>query len=258
MKPFARQSLETAVQQLFAVPREDVADVLAELEPRVCRGGDWLFRQGEAGDALYLLARGRMEVWISQEPSAGSPEQLVAEVGPGETIGEIGLLTGSARSASIRAVRDSLLLRMDTATFDRLARERPRLIRGIAGGIASRLRDRTAGDTRERRRYRTVALLPLGETVHTESLADDLAGAIGPGGPAIVLSPSRLGARAVLFRLPDDIYLSNNDYYTPFDITPDDQHFVMASILRRRGGTDASYVLVENWFEEVKAKVDGQ
>jgi len=194
VKPFARQSLEAAVQQLFAVPREDVAGVLAQLEPRVCRGGEWLFRQGEAGDALYLLARGRMEAWISQEPSADSPEQLVAEVGPGETIGEIGLLTGSARSASIRAVRDSLLLRMDTATFDRLARERPRLIRGIAGGIASRLRDRTAGETRERRRYRTVALLPLDASVHAESLADDLAGAIGPGGPAVVLSPPRLGA----------------------------------------------------------------
>jgi NTE family protein len=194
VKPVARQSLGAAIQQLFAVPGEDVAAVLAELEPRLCRGGDWLFRQGDAGDALYLLARGRMEVWISQEPSGESQEQLVAEVAPGETIGEIGLLTGSARSASIRAVRDSLLLRMDTATFDRLARESPRLIRGIAGGIASRLRDRTAGDTRRRRRYRTIALLPLDGSVHSDSLADDLADAMDPHGHAVVLNPTRLVA----------------------------------------------------------------
>ncbi len=194
MRPFARQSLETAVHERFAIPREDVAAVLAELEPRVCHGGDWLFRQGDAGDALYLLARGRMEVWITQAQDGKDQEQLVAEIAPGETIGEIGLLTGSARSASIRAVRDSLLLRMDTATFDRLARERPRLIRGIAGSIASRLRDRTAGDTRERRRFRTVALLPLDGSVPTETLADDIAAATSSHGRAVVLDPSRLAA----------------------------------------------------------------
>ena len=37
----------------------------------VCRGGDWLFRQGDPGDELYLLVRGRLQVWIdAPEPGA--------------------------------------------------------------------------------------------------------------------------------------------------------------------------------------------
>ncbi len=52
-----------------------------------------------------------MQVWLEQASAAEPGARLVAEVNPGETIGEIGMLTGGARSASIRAVRNSLLLR---------------------------------------------------------------------------------------------------------------------------------------------------
>ena len=101
MQSAARATLFTALQQYFSIPREEAALVLDEFEPCVCRGGDWLFRQGDAADCLYLLARGRMQVWLNQA-GGDREERLVAEVNPGETIGEIGMLTGGARSASIR------------------------------------------------------------------------------------------------------------------------------------------------------------
>ncbi len=177
----AQQSLGDAVRRHFAVPDQAAASmILAALEPVACRGGDWLFRQGDEGDALYLLARGRLQAWIdAAEPGAGG-QRLLAEIGPGEIVGEIGMLAGGQRSASIRAVRDSLLLRMDAAAFDQLGRQRPELIRHIAGGIAARLRDRTAGPAPAGRPVRTIALVPLDGPASAEALAPRLLDALAP------------------------------------------------------------------------------
>jgi Tol biopolymer transport system component/tRNA A-37 threonylcarbamoyl transferase component Bud32 len=72
--------------------------------------------------------------------------------------------------------------------------------------------------------------------------------------PVPAQGPSQLGTRQTLFRLPDDVYLGPQEYYTPFDITPDDRHFVMMRQVRAGSTRAASFILVENWFEEVKAK----
>ena len=188
MHSSARQSLVTAVQRYFSIPAEDAVTVVAELDPSVCRGGDWLFRQGDAADCLFLLARGRLQVWMEPiGPNEGGP-RLVAEVEPGETVGEIGMLTGGRRSASIRAVRNSLLLKMSSSAFDRLARQRPELMRHVAGGIATRLRDRTAGAPSIRRTFKTVAVLPLDDGPSVQVLAERLRRALAPHGATLVLT----------------------------------------------------------------------
>jgi len=189
-----RRSLEAAIERAFGVPAEDSPAVLDALQPVLCRGGEWLFRQGDPGDALYLLARGRLQVWITATEHGEQSETMVAELGPGETVGEIGLLSGGKRSAGIRAVRDSLLLRMDAAAFDRLGGERPQLIRQLAGGIAERLRQRTGGPSASRRSLRTIAILPLDEQGHATALAEQLGAALGQHGPTLVLSAERLAA----------------------------------------------------------------
>jgi predicted acylesterase/phospholipase RssA/CRP-like cAMP-binding protein len=192
MNSAAKATLVTAIQQYFSVPLAEAALVLDELEPCVCRGGDWLFRQGDEADCLYLLARGRMQVWLAATNGSGDEPRLVAEVDPGETIGEIGMLTGGTRSASVRAVRNSLLLKMSSAAYDRLARQRPELTRHIAGGIAGRLRDRTAGNSSIRRTLKTVALLPLGSVAAAENLARQLQAALESHGSGCVLTPRSL------------------------------------------------------------------
>ena len=192
MHASTRQSLIQAIERAFAVSPGDAAAVLGALQPVVCRGGDWLFRQGDSGDSLYLLARGRLQVWIASEEHGQARELLVAEVAPGETVGEISLLTGGPRSASLRAVRDSLLLRMDAEAFDRLGREQPQLIRQLAGGIAIRLRDRTGGAASIRREIKTIAVLPLTGMQHAQALAARLGAALAERGPILTLSPDRL------------------------------------------------------------------
>ncbi len=71
----------------------------------------------------------------------------------------------------------------------------------------------------------------------------------------IPTGPSQLGARVRLFKLGDDIYLTEQEWYTPFDISPDDRRFLMSREVTAPETQAPTFILVENWFEEVKGKV---
>ena len=77
----------------------------AELEPLTLYSGEFLFRKGDASDSLYIILSGRVRV-LPDDPAR---ETLPVELGRGETIGELGLITGEPRSRSICAVRDTYL-----------------------------------------------------------------------------------------------------------------------------------------------------
>jgi NTE family protein len=97
--------------------------------------GEWLFRQGDDGDSLAIVVSGRLEVVAEgdEEPS------VLRAVGPGDALGELALLTRSARSASVRAVRDSELLKLPREVFDRMLAEEPKFAIGLARALASDL-----------------------------------------------------------------------------------------------------------------------
>jgi len=79
-----------------------------------------------------------------------------------------------------------------------------------------------------------------------------------PVAPGPVL---RLGERAVLFRLGDDLYLAPREYYTPFDISPDGRRFIMARAMEPRGAEEeiASPVIVtQHWFTELRRMLAGR
>jgi len=67
--------------------------------------------------------------------------------------------------------------------------------------------------------------------------------------------PSQLGARVKLFTLDGEIYLTDREFYTPFDISPDDRRFLMLRRVDMVKAEAPTFLLVENWFEELKAKL---
>ncbi|MCV7146217.1 MFS transporter [Mycobacterium riyadhense] len=75
--------------------------------------GSYLFRAGEPADALYVVRSGRLQVLRD--------DVVVTELGRGEVVGELGLLIAAPRSASVRAVRDSTLVRLTKSQFDKIA-----------------------------------------------------------------------------------------------------------------------------------------
>jgi predicted acylesterase/phospholipase RssA/CRP-like cAMP-binding protein len=94
-----------------------------------------LFRQGDPADAMYVVLSGRLEALVA----VGAGERAVRAFNRGELIGELGLLAENERSASIRAVRVSELLRIDGDVFARLLEHSPGFARGLSRSLARRL-----------------------------------------------------------------------------------------------------------------------
>jgi len=87
---------------LFENQPEDVLEaVLAQGQFLEFGPGDVVFRQGDQGDRLYIVKSGVLEI-LSQPVDAPEP-QPIAYLGTGEVLGELALLTGSPRSATVRS-----------------------------------------------------------------------------------------------------------------------------------------------------------
>ena len=112
-----------------------------EVEWVALRGGEWLFREGDAGDAAYIVISGRLRAVTGGD----AEERVLNELSAGETVGEMALLTDDVRSACVYAVRDSQLVRLSRAVFDRLTDQYPEALRRIAGFVVDRLRRHEAG-----------------------------------------------------------------------------------------------------------------
>ena len=83
--------------------------------PCLIRRGDCVVRQGESADALYVVVSGRFAVEIE-----GHAEP-VAEISHGSTIGEIAFFAGGNRTATVRAIRDGVVVRLTRADFDAIS-----------------------------------------------------------------------------------------------------------------------------------------
>jgi CRP-like cAMP-binding protein len=101
------------------LPAEQIEPLLDRVQERNIGADEVVFREGDPGDALYIVARGTVEVLHDQ---AG---QTLAELGNGQAFGEMALLSGGTRTATVRAKVDSHLLAIDKADFDRLLAEDP-------------------------------------------------------------------------------------------------------------------------------------
>jgi predicted acylesterase/phospholipase RssA len=146
--------------------------------------GITVFRQGSPGDSAYLVLTGRLRVVRHED---GRDEDL-ADVVRGEIVGELALLTGEQRSATVYAVRDSVIARIGAEAFEILLREQPGAALPIMRFLANRLRrftvERGAGPGGEA----TIAVFALGSADAGE-FARQLAEAIGSHTPVELLFP---------------------------------------------------------------------
>jgi len=97
--------------------REDVAKVMGNLAEVEFAAGTTIFSQGDRGDALYLVQSGAVQVVLNV--GAGRSE-TIAVLGPQEYFGEMALLTSEPRSASVVAVKNSVLWKLSRESWDEL------------------------------------------------------------------------------------------------------------------------------------------
>ncbi len=122
--------------ELFSGFTEDELQTLAErLKPAPYIAGDFLVRQGAPGSRLYILAEGRADVWVEN----GETERAkVAELGPTDFFGEMALMTGEVRAASVIAKTNVLVYRLDKESFRDLLASRTDIAEQISTLLASR------------------------------------------------------------------------------------------------------------------------
>jgi NTE family protein len=186
--------IRETVAGYFDIRGEEAGPLLDELEILHLSGGDWLIHQGDEGNALYLLVQGRLQAVVKNAGTGGPDEQVfLGEVVPGDSVGEVSLLTGEPRSASIQAIRDSMLVTIDRASFERLAAQHPALVMRLAGNVASVLHKSTAGKHSSARNLNTITLLPLDDTPRTGEFCRQLADELKSHGSVLNLAADKLG-----------------------------------------------------------------
>jgi len=114
---------------------EEVDSLAASMEEVALTPGEAVMRRGEQGDSLYLLAEGVLEVRIA---GADGSEVPVDRLHPGAVFGEMSLLTGQPRSATILALTDALAFRLTREAIDPVLRARPALLEGLTAIMAAR------------------------------------------------------------------------------------------------------------------------
>ena len=110
---------------------ERLADQVAEVH---VRAGDWIMREGDAADSLYILRSGRVDV-IDEGP----PQTLIRVLRRGDVLGELALLREGTRSASVRARRDAELLELGRGPFEALISEAPSFALGLTRAMGAQL-----------------------------------------------------------------------------------------------------------------------
>jgi NTE family protein len=111
---------------------KDQLEIRSAMLVRRVAGGETLIEQGSLAQAMFIVNFGRFEV-------KNFARQVIAEVGAGQLIGEIGFFAGEPRTASVVAARDSEVLEINRAQFDALVARIPEIQHAVTRALAKRL-----------------------------------------------------------------------------------------------------------------------
>ena len=121
---------------IFEVLSDEMLQELAEkVNTRRYAQGERIMKQGEEGDQLFIIEHG--EVAVVLEPDGGAPVEL-ARLGKGKFFGEMSLMTGARRTATVRATGECAVLAVGKSEFQATLVRAPELAEKISGILAAR------------------------------------------------------------------------------------------------------------------------
>jgi CRP/FNR family transcriptional regulator, cyclic AMP receptor protein len=130
---------------------EDLAQVAELAVPRRFAAGEVVFREGDASDTCYVIRSGHARAVIEHFDGRSI---TLARFGPGEIFGELAMLSGEQRSATVEAIEDSEAIAILGPDMRRLLREHPDLAIRLIASLGRRLRE--ANDRLSRQSFQTV------------------------------------------------------------------------------------------------------
>jgi CRP-like cAMP-binding protein len=126
---------------LSGLPEHLSADLFTSATPVKLNADAVLFLSGDAGDGCYRVEEGLLKVTMM---SRSGTERILAFLGPGAIVGELSIIDGLPRSASVVAVRDATLSFLSRAAFEVFAAKHPEVYKTLVTVIATRLRETDA------------------------------------------------------------------------------------------------------------------
>lgn len=154
------------------ISAEQKSVILDKLEVIGLNRGDVLFKQGDESDMIYTLLTGKLEV-IVEGPNNST--ETVGFVHKSETVGEMGLITGDNRSATIIASRNSMLAKMSTDDFLSMCLENPRYAINVSKIVVNRLKD-SIGYSKKDVYHNTLAIFADYENEQIAPAVDQFSG----------------------------------------------------------------------------------
>lgn len=142
----ARREILRRVRAFADLNDEDCDAVLAALKARRGAPGDTLFRQGDRGGSLMIVLEGRLVASVRTDPG-GDPatDEVIAQLGPGEVVGEIAFVDAEPRSATVSTPEGATVLEFTREALAGLCRSAPPVAaaiqRNVLLDVARRLRD---------------------------------------------------------------------------------------------------------------------
>ncbi len=144
--------------ELFRSLDKNVLKQIAEnCEVLHVASGKILVAQGEPGDSVYFVVYGRLRAFTLTE---NGEKNIVGEIGRGECMGEMAIFTDEVRSATVYAIRDSVLLKLSKSQFEALMIQYPQAMTVIIKLIIKRLQKSLLGPA-YRVSISTIAVVPL-------------------------------------------------------------------------------------------------
>ena len=130
------EALVTRVSLFTSLPAEGVQALSKSLKPHLLQAGEVVVKAGEAGDSMYIIAEGLLEVYLDLE--ATSDNLRVAKMSPGEYFGEMSLITGDPRSATIVSATEGLIYEIEKSALEPLFKTYTALPDSIAQTVSFR------------------------------------------------------------------------------------------------------------------------
>ncbi len=184
-----RNQLAVVLTGLFGSLNEtNLRMVETEAERVHLARGQTLFHEGEPGDDLYLLVSGRLQATTRHETGA---EIRLGEMAPGEIIGEMAVFSGEPRSATVRAIRESELVRFSKPVFERIFAQNPSLAVSVIQLLISRLRRSISGPGVIPEAV-NLAVIPITPDAPWPGFAERLVESLAVFGPTLHLNSRRL------------------------------------------------------------------
>lgn len=117
---------------------EELGKLAAGLKPALYTADEVITRQGAVAHWLYILTKGAVEIRANIERGGSTHSKIIATVTAPSVFGEMGLMTGEARSADVVAVGDVECYRLDKNTFETVISARPEMVHALSQQLAER------------------------------------------------------------------------------------------------------------------------